>query len=172
MRHIVYIALAAVVALLSPLDIASAKTCKCEQHKAEATAESSCSRTESTDYCTISFSSSANSDAPNFDRLLEQLPKTQPLEFADWKFAAQNMGDYPAKPVGGATLTSVALWAIPEENLQSVAGDFSALFEAGSSSLEGLVADFNEDGCVQAERGNFKVLIIAWSSDKNGTCKE
>ncbi|WP_265519229.1 hypothetical protein [Nitratireductor luteus] len=173
MKHTAYLVLAFAVSTLTFIEPASSKTCKCDNHNAEASGASTCSLSESPDYCTISFPTPApaqSSPADMFERNLYELEGAD-VEFEDFAFAAANINDYPLKPVYGDALASLALSAIPTERVNQVSADFAAMFAADSASLKTFVDDFNQDGCVEAEQGMLRILIIAFQSEKNGRCE-
>lgn len=173
MRHVFFMALAAAVGLLGPPELASAKTCKCSQHNADATGEASCSLSESPDYCTISFPTAATTQTPPAEMFYQNLKAVEGAKvgFADFIDASQNVGDYPLKPTEPGSLAALALAAIPPNMIDKVRPDFTAMFETDSSSLKTIVEDFNNDGCVEAQQGILKILIIAYQSEKNGRCE-
>ena len=174
MKHTLFIAATAAVGLLGALEPASAKTCKCTQHSAEASGEATCSLSESPDYCTISFPTpTSGNDTPATDMFHRNLDELQgsAVELEDFSFATANVGDFGFKPVSGGSLASLALSSIPPDMLPTVQPDFATMFATNSASLEAIVTDFNEDGCVEAEQGVLRVLIIAFRSEKDGRCE-
>lgn len=162
-----------------------AKTCKCDQHSADATAGGACSLTESGNYCAITFrGSDADGEVPRgtttdsealgtFEDVIKSLGSQYSIN-VQFNALAQLSGDHFSIPHEnlGSLLTGAAAAAIPIEYADEVADDFGAMFDTESGSLREIVADFLEDGCVDAERGSLRVLIISPFSEKNGSCEE
>lgn len=145
-----------------------AKTCKCDQHQAEAAGSGTCSRSESADYCTITFpTSDASAD---FNDPTKWQAAGYKIEFASSKTAFSALDAWSKEPVTGSVLATVAATAVPPERFKELADKFGTIFTS-PILLQGMVQDFNKDGCVDAGLGDFHIMIIAQSSDKNGTCK-
>ncbi|TPJ31089.1 MULTISPECIES: hypothetical protein [unclassified Mesorhizobium] len=145
-----------------------AKTCKCDQHEAEAAGAGSCSRSESADYCTINFpASDASGDFADPSKWQAAGYK---IDFASPKTAFSALEAWSKEPVTASVLATVAATAVPPERFKELADKFGAIF-TNSLFLEGMVQNFNKEGCVDAELNDFHIMIIAQSSSKNGTCK-
>jgi hypothetical protein len=153
---------------------ASAKTCKCENHKAEATGQGTCSLTETPDLCSVTFTipvADAQSPASSVFEQNFKVFADSNVQFENYSFASQNAADFQFKPVMGSSLATLALSSIPTEVVESLRPEFATLFAAGSPRLQSIAEDYNSDGCVDVREGDLRILIIAWQSEKNGRCE-
>jgi hypothetical protein len=155
--------------------MATAKDCSCEQHKAKASGQGSCSLAEDPSLCSIKYSASQPGKAPaavavNFSKeYRSQLPILE-------TFDRYNKGFKPSKPEFRDLLINVlAISELPRES--SV--EFVKIFgleepptNFSTKEFDSAFGQFSSSRCFDAKTRNLRVMFIAIDSPFNEKCPE
>ena len=168
--------------------LAEAKTCKCEQHDAEASGSGTCSRSETSSLCTITYTgSSTNSEAAENGFDIEQMASLAQNDFDSripiqetFRFLNQTHFDGIDEASFRSVLINILILLSPSEQyadrlLGSL--DLRDGFLPNRGPVEELFEEFRNTGCADAIIGramgdDARFLIIHARSQENGLCSQ
>jgi hypothetical protein len=142
--------------------ISVAKECKCEKHEAKATGSGSCSLTEDTSYCDITFtggSSSSSQSAP----VITSLQKRFTLSIKPESALAQ-LNQREANGFSSDDIKQIIVAALMNTVPLDVAQPTSAQIELVVSNIfddKSIAESFRSTGCINLRNGDFRFFLIS-----------
>ncbi len=168
--------------------VTEAKTCKCEQHDAEASGSGTCSRTETSSLCTITYTGSSTSSvaaANGFD--ISQMASLAQNDFDSripisetFRFLNQNHFAEIDEDEFRSVLINVLILLSPSERYaEGLIGslDLDDGFLPNRGPVEEIFEEFRNTGCGDAVIGkamgdDARFLIIHRLSEDDGLCSQ
>jgi hypothetical protein len=161
----------------------SAKECKCDSHRASAKGNGTCSLTEDSSYCSISYTSgsSASPERGEAAVLLNDfqidLGGESPFSVLNAQPPSSVKPDVLLKAIAGAAISTIPGPESPlhQPAAKGVNGFLSSMFDKGKFSprpeAQKLIDPLVKSGCLNFHSSGFHFLLISRFSNMNGTCR-
>lgn len=154
------------VSLLS--SVSEAATCNCKQHKAEASANDTCSLSESSTFCSISFGGASKSTQEEFENLVQKMDLSKEIKIGPGEaFEQYWKALVSGQEVSEEAIIAMALASVPLEQADNLRSKFLDLFKPGSGALRNFIRDLTDKRCARAYSGDFSVMIKAGPADQD-----